>query len=284
MEQPASERHLTCGSRPGKTCMCGPPRRSAGLLAAPDTLPGMRSSDAIAPRRRPSPWAWLVTGSAVVVAGLRARARQCGGWRPAATRIATYSVTGAVNRITLDLGGADATVLGGGVGPGGQVRAPTSSPSAAAPRPARVSGGVLRLRSRCPATCSRRARRATASGSRQHPRDRAHELGRRTLQRLSRLGEHRDEHRRHLGRGLLRLPAERGPRAARPREHVVLAGAARAALALGRHPGDRPGRPLPRRRRHRHRHAPRRGADPAEDAPFQIQALRAAGDVDVETP
>ena len=29
----------------------------------------MRSSDAIAPRRRPSPWAWLVTGSAVVVVG-----------------------------------------------------------------------------------------------------------------------------------------------------------------------------------------------------------------------
>jgi len=84
--------------------------RSATTLgrapATPDTLPGMRSSDAIAPRRRPSPWAWLVTGSAVVVLG-------CGlvlgvWWLATSERqIATYSVTGAVNRVTLD--GQDVT-------------------------------------------------------------------------------------------------------------------------------------------------------------------------------
>ena len=64
-----------------------------GVAAARDTLPGMRSSDAIAPRRRPSPWAWLVTGSAVVVLGCTL---VLGVWWLATreTQVATYSVTG----------------------------------------------------------------------------------------------------------------------------------------------------------------------------------------------
>ena len=64
----------------------------------------------------------------------------------------------------------------------------------------------------------------------------------------------------------------------------MLAGAARPALALGRRPRDRPAG--------RYRvdadtdSGSRRvvGLTPAEDAPFQIQALSTAGDVDVETP
>ena len=73
-----------------------------------------------APHRRLSPWALLVAGSAVVVLGC---ALVLGVWWLQSSRkqVATYAVRGAVNRITLDLGGADAIVVGGGSGRSVQV-------------------------------------------------------------------------------------------------------------------------------------------------------------------
>src|SRR3954447_14656249 len=97
--------------------------------------------------------------------------------------------------------------------------------------------------------------------ARQHPGHRAHELGRRALQRLPRLGRHRDDDRRHRGRRLLRLPPAGARRVGRrARERLVRARAPRAALALGRCARDRARRALPRRRRHRRRHAARHRA------------------------
>ena len=205
----------------------------------------MRSPDAIAPRRRPSPWAWLVTGSAVVVLGC---GLALGVWWLATseTQIATYSVTGAVNRVTLDLAGANATVLGGGSGRAVEVRRTDEfSFGRRAESRRAVAGGELRLRSRCPATVL-----ASCSASYQVrvpdniPVTVKTSSGDVRFSAYRGLGEHRHDDRRHLGRRLLRLPAERaGRERQRAGEHVVLAGAARAAVALGRTsaPSSRPG-------------------------------------------
>ena len=73
----------------------------------------MPPGDPIAPRRRPSPWAWLVAGSAAL---LLAIALVFGVWWLSSreTEIATYSVRGAVSEVMLDLAGANAVVVGGG--------------------------------------------------------------------------------------------------------------------------------------------------------------------------
>ena len=67
-------------------------------------------------------------------------------------RVSTYAVRGALNAVTLDLGDADAVIVGGGEGRAAvDVRRTDRfafGRSAAARR--EVAGGVLRLRSRCP--------------------------------------------------------------------------------------------------------------------------------------
>src|SRR4051812_40511173 len=62
----------------------------------------MPTADPNAPRRRPSAWALVVAGSAVVILGCTL---VLGGWWLASSekQVATYSVRGAVNRVTLDL-------------------------------------------------------------------------------------------------------------------------------------------------------------------------------------
>src|SRR4051795_12648398 len=80
---------------------------------APDTLRDVPTAVLSTSHRRPSAWALLVAGSAVVVLGC---ALVLGVWglRSGEKQIATYSVRGAVSQVTLDLGGANATVVGGG--------------------------------------------------------------------------------------------------------------------------------------------------------------------------
>ena len=102
------------------------------------------------PRRRPSAWGWLVTVSAVLVGG--AILALLIWWLVSSkTTVATYSVRGAVNGITLDLGSADAEIVGGGDRPAVEVRRTdrfSFDRRAVAARTA--EGGTLAIRSRCP--------------------------------------------------------------------------------------------------------------------------------------
>src|SRR4051794_21892708 len=122
----------------------------ARVRTPPDTLRGVPTAVQSAPHRRPSPWTMLVAGSAVVVLGC---ALVLGVWwlRSSEKRIATYSVRGAVSQITLDLGGANTTVVGGGSGRAVRVQRTDHFSFGRRARADRaVTGGVLRLRSRCP--------------------------------------------------------------------------------------------------------------------------------------
>ena len=99
-----------------------------------------------------SAWGWLVAASAVLVGG---SALALSAWWALTSKrvVATYSVQGAVSAVFLDLGGADADVVGGGNRPSVQVRRTDEyafGRRAIAGRDA--AGGVLRIRSRCPDT------------------------------------------------------------------------------------------------------------------------------------
>src|SRR3954464_14640911 len=88
---------------------------------APDTLRDVPTAVLSTSHRRPSAWALLVAGSAIVVLGC---ALVLGVWwlQSSQKRIATYSVRGAVSQVSLDLGGASAVVVGGGSARAVQVR------------------------------------------------------------------------------------------------------------------------------------------------------------------
>jgi Putative adhesin len=109
----------------------------------------MRPFDSLS--RHASSWGWLVTVSAfaVLTAGLVMVV-----WWAATTeqRTGTYAVRGTVNGITLDIGDADLTIVGGGTQSALQV---SRTDRYAFGHPAEatrvVNGGTLHLRSRCPA-------------------------------------------------------------------------------------------------------------------------------------
>jgi hypothetical protein len=109
-----------------------------------------RQPELLPTRRRPSSWAWLVTGSAVVVGGC---ALALVTWWIASreTTVTTYSVRGPVNGIVLDLGEAGAEIVGGGDRPAVEVR---RTDRFAFGRPSdethEVENGTLLVRSRCP--------------------------------------------------------------------------------------------------------------------------------------
>jgi putative adhesin len=249
-------------------------------------MPTMPSSEPAALRRRPSPWAWVVAGSAVIIAGA---AVVLGGWWLATSekQIATYSVRGAVNRVTLDLAGASAVVVGGGSKRAVEVRRTDEFSFGRHARAERgVSGGVLRLRSRCPvsvlASCSASYRVRvpdnipvtvrTSSG------DVRFSAYRGSANIATRTG--------NISVGgycgfLLEARAESGDVQASTScspERLVLrsrSGDVRAIVPAGRYRIDADSDGGSRKVA---------GLTPAEDAPFQIQALSSAGDVDVETP
>ena len=187
----------------------------------------------------------------MVVAGSAVSSWACalvlGVWWLASSekRIATYSVTGAVSRVTLDLGGANAVVVGGGSGRAVQVRR-TDSFSFGRRADARraVSDGELRLRSRCPVTVL-----ASCSASYRVRVPDNIPVTVRTSSGNVRFSAYRGSANINTTTGdisvggycgfLLQARAESGNVAG---EHVVLARAARAALPLGRRPRDRPRR------------------------------------------
>lgn len=99
-----------------------------------------------------SPWGRLVTASAVIVVG---SVVTIGVWELATTERQTtsYQVRGAVNGIDLDLGGGDAKIIGAGTSPLVAVqRTDHSSFGHDAQTRRSLVAGVLRIRSRCPLT------------------------------------------------------------------------------------------------------------------------------------
>ena len=97
-------------------------------------------------------WPRLVTASAAIVLVV---ALGLGAWWVASSRqqVTSYSVRGTLTAIELDLGNADAEIVGGREAPVVDVR---RTDAFAFHRPAaaerRVADGTLRLRSRCPRT------------------------------------------------------------------------------------------------------------------------------------
>jgi hypothetical protein len=255
-------------------------------VAPADTLRGVPIPVHPVAHRRPSPWALLVAGSAVVVL---ACVLVLGVWwlRSSEKQIATYAVRGAVSQITLDLAGADAVVVGGGSARAVQVQRTDQFSFGRRPRADRaVSGGVLRLRSRCPVTvlasCSASYRVRvpdnipvtvrTSSGNVRFNAYRGSASIATTTGDISVGG--------YCG-FLLQARAETGDVRASTScspERLVLrsrSGDVRAVVPAGRYRVDADTDNGSRRVV---------GLTPAEDAPFQIQALSSAGDVDVETP
>jgi hypothetical protein len=225
-------------------------------------------------------------GSAVIVAG---GALVLGAWWLATSekQIATYSVRGAVNRVSLDLGGANAVVVGGGSGRAVLVRR-TDEFSFGRRAQARrdVSDGVLRLRSRCPDTVL-----ASCSASYQVRVPDNIPVTVRTSSGDVRFSAYRGSADIATGTGnisvggycgfLLEARAGSGnvqASASCSPERLVLrsrSGNVRAIVPAGRYRVDADSDGGSRKVA---------GLTPAEDAPFQIQALSSAGDVDVETP
>lgn len=102
--------------------------------------------------RRRTPWAWLVMASAcaVLAVGLVTAV----WWAVTSERrVTSYNVRGALSAVSLDLGGADADIVGGREDPVVEVRRTDRfSFGHPATHTRDVAGGVLRISSRCPRT------------------------------------------------------------------------------------------------------------------------------------
>jgi Putative adhesin len=240
----------------------------------------------IAPRRRPFPWAWLVAGSAALLLAL---AIALGVWWLASreTQIATYSVRGTVSEVMLDLAGASAVVVGGGSAREIEVRRTDEfSFGRHANAQRAVADGVLRLRSRCPVTvlseCSATYRVSvpdnipvtvrTSSGDVRFSAYRGSASIATTTGDIDVGGYCGFRLQARADSGDVRASTSCSP------ERLVLrsrSGDVHAIVPAGRYrvDADTDGG--------RRRVA---GLTPADDAPFQIQALSGAGDVDVRTP
>ncbi|MCW3050754.1 MAG: hypothetical protein JWO74_5038 [Solirubrobacterales bacterium] len=97
-----------------------------------------------------SAWGRLVAASAFVLAGLGV---VVGAWWATSSedRVTSYVVSGSLNGVLLDLGDADADIMGGGEGRPVRVQYTDSFAFGHAPIVRRdVGGGVLSIRARCP--------------------------------------------------------------------------------------------------------------------------------------
>jgi len=263
-------------------------RSGTNLLAvAPtpaDTL-GSVPVDESAPRHHPSAWAKLVAVSAVLVGG---SALALGAWWAASSRreIATYAVRGAVSAVTLDLAGADATVVGGGSRRAVQVRRTDDFAfGRRADAQREVAAGVLRLRSRCPQTVL-----ASCSASYRVTVPDNIPVTVRTSSGDVRFSAYRGSARIDTATGDIAVGGYCGfALQARAETGNVLAttscapermelrsrtGDVRAVVPAGRYRVDADSDGGHRRVT---------GLTAADDAPFQIQALSSAGNVDVES-
>jgi hypothetical protein len=235
------------------------------------------------PRRRPSPWGWLVAGSAAVV-GSAALVLVVWWLASQETRVASYSVRGSLNGITLDLAEADADIVGGAERGVSVRRTDRFAFGHHAVSRRVVSGGVLRISSRCPETvlgaCSARYRLAVPDNVPVTVRTEAGDV------RISRFrGSARiDTTAGDVAVGAfcgfaLQARAETGDvraETACPLDRLELrsaTGDVSVTVPPGRYRVDADsdsGR------------SDVRGLESADDAPFQIQALSSSGDVDVE--
>jgi len=235
-------------------------------------------------RRRPSAWGWLVTICASLVAG---GALALGIWWlvTAETSVASYAVRGSVDGVTLDLGAADAEIVGGGDRPAIEIRRTDEfafGRQAVSRRD--TAEGELRISSRCPRTvlrvCSARYRLTVPDNVR---------INVRTTSGNVRFRGYRGSAQVDTGTGDISVSGFCGfALRARARAGDVTAGAScalerlelrsrtgdvRAVVPAGRYQVDATsddGR------------SSVRGVTPADDAPFQIQVLSSAGDVAVE--
>lgn len=222
--------------------------------------------------------ACLVLGSALLL----------GVWWLASStkRIATYSVRGAVSSVTLDLAGASAVVVGGGSARAVEVRRTDEySFGRRAQAQRQVAGGALRLRSRCPDTV---LRSCSASYRVKVPDNIPVTV--RTSSGDVRFNAYRGSARIDTTTGdiavgaycgfALQARADTGDvqaSASCAPERLELrsrAGDVHATVPAGRYRVDADSDGGSRRVV---------GLTAADDAPFQIQALSSAGDVDVET-
>src|SRR4051794_9781766 len=236
-------------------------------------------------RRRPSSWAALVAGSAVLVVG--SGLAFAVWWLASSERqIATYAVRGAMSSVTLDLGGADATVVGGGSRRAVEGRRTDDFAfGRRADAQRQIAGGALRLRSRCPQTvlgsCSARYRVTVPDNI---------PVSVRTSSGDVRFSSYRGSARIDTQTGdiavggycgfALQARAETGNVQASTScapERMELrsrTGDVHAVVPAGRYRVDADSDGGHRRVA---------GLTPADDAPFQIQALSGGGDVDVES-
>jgi Putative adhesin len=112
----------------------------------------VRQADVTPLFRRASPWRSLVAVSTAIVVG---GAIIIGAWWAATReeRVSSYAVNGSLNGVTLDLGDANADIIGAGERPSLRVRRTDRSAFGRRAVTQRdLSGGVLRIRSRCPSS------------------------------------------------------------------------------------------------------------------------------------
>jgi hypothetical protein len=227
----------------------------------------------------------MVAVSAALVLG---SALALGGWWLASSerQIATYSVQGSLSSISLDLAGADAVIMGGGSRQAVDVRRTDSfafGRRAEAQR--QLSGGVLRLRSRCAdmvlGACSATYQVTVPDNI---------PVNVRTTTGDVRFNAYRGSARIDTGTGNIDVASYCGfALQARAETGTVRASASCALerMELRSRTGDVHATVPPGRYRldadsdGGSSHVS--GVTPADDAPFQIQALSSAGDVDVET-
>jgi len=235
-------------------------------------------------RRRPSAWGWLVTVCATLVVG---GALALGVWWlvTAETSVASYAVRGSVDGITLDLGAADAEIIGGGDRPAIDIRRTDEFAFGRRAMSRRdTSGGELRIASRCPRTvlavCSARYRLTVPDNVR---------ITVRTTSGDVRFSGYRGSAQVDTSTGDISVAGFCGfALRARAQAGDVTAGAScalerlelrsrtgnvRAVVPAGRYQVDATSDDGSRSVR---------GVTQAEDAPFQIQVLSSAGDVAVE--
>ena len=204
-------------------------------------------------------------------------ALRSGGWSRETT-VATYSVRGSVNRISLDLGAADAEIVGAATA---RRRGPAHRPLRVRParvgraQPQRPAGDPLALPQDVFSVCTQ----LPAHGARQRRVTQSDDV-RRALHRLSRLGAGRHDT-GDIAIALCGLRCAPAPRPARSRPARRARWSDGASLAHRRRARHRPARPLPGRRRHRCRPAHGTG-DRHRGRAVQIQTLSSAGDVTVE--
>jgi hypothetical protein len=236
--------------------------------------------------RRLSPWTWLVTVSACMVGG---SALVVGAWWLASReeRVSTYAVRGALNAVTLDIGDGDALIVGGGEGrPAVDVRRTDDFAFGRSAESRReVSGGVLRLHSRCPqavlGSCSARYRLTVPDNVPVTVRTGSGDVRFSGFRGSARIDtEAGDISVAGFCGFALQARAETGQvsaSAACPPQRLTLrsaTGDVRAVVPPGRYRVDADtdgGRSVVR------------GITTADEAPFQIQALSSSGDVAVES-